>query len=296
MKTFDCTWADETHPLKQIGHNLPDAAYALALTDDQRAAYQELHNEDTLVIGDAHFVRGWARLPILGTEDHWGLGIWIKISPRDFAEYENQHPEPHPPYRGTIANQSLYGAPSLGLAAEMRFRSPEVELEIEMEGSKPVDGQLVRHDLRPEIHFLDDTHPLTRFQRDGLPLDVLREWMSEMSHRGDKEPKREPLVSELAIRGWSIASPTEFGKPIATFSAPPKAGDGVKAYFEVLAADERGDAMIVRAGWWIRLDDVSSPELWSGTLDSYTRFPATIRYRSRVWVRPDQIAEHKPAT
>jgi hypothetical protein len=296
VKSFDCTWAAEKHPLKEIGHKLPDAAISFALSQEQRDEYRRLDNEDTLVIGDAHFVRGWAPFPIRGTEDHWGLGIWIKISPADFAEFESLSPEPYPPYRGTIANQSFYSAPTLGVAAEMRFRPSEIDIEIEMVESKPVDGQFVRHDLRPEIHFVDETHPLAQFQRDGLPLDVLRGWMSDMLHRADKEPKREPFEPELALHGWRIAAPSAFGKAVATLPASPVAGDAVKAYFEVLAADERGETTFVRAGWWIRLDDVSRPELWSGTLDNYTKFPATIRYRSRVWVRADQIVEHAPST
>ena len=47
--------------------------------------------------------------------------------------------------------------------------------------------------------------------------------------------------------------------------------------------------------WWGRLDDTSRPDLWSGTFASSTRVPATLLLGSRVWVRRNQVLEHKPA-
>ncbi len=281
MQEFECTWHRENHDVGETGFNLPDAAFALTVPEDSRMQYRALHNEDTLVIGDAHFVRGWAPLPVNGLPQTWGIGFWIKISASDYAEFERLSPGAHPNYRGTIANQSLHGRPTLGLAAEMVYRPHDV-------------GGGTTTKLRPEIRFLGD-HPLTRFQASGLPADTWRTWVSDLIHEGDPQPGGEPFEAELDQHGWSIHEPDDAGKEPVQFAAPPKVGDTVKAVFGVLASDASGEPTQINAGWWIALDDVARPDRWSGTLSNPTRVPATITVGSRIWVKPGQVIEHAPA-
>lgn len=289
---FECTWTAETHELGEIGFNLPDAAFALSLPEEQRTRYKALRNEDTLVIGDAHFVRGWAPLRIEGMEQKWGLGLWIKISAEDFEEFETLHPNRHPTYRGAIANQSLFGAPTLGTAAEMVFRPQG--LDVAVASPNPGDAQFKAEQLRPEIRFGGD-HPLARFQASGVPVDTWRRWLSDLAHEGDPEPAREPFEGELAGHGWMIHAPQALDKEPARFAEGPKVGDTVKAVFGVVVSDERGQPTQMNAGWWITLDDVARSDLWSGTLSNYTRVPATITLGSRIWVTPKQVIQHMPA-
>jgi hypothetical protein len=144
--SFLCTWDGQQHAVREVGFKRPDAVHALSLSEAERTRLQAGDNEDTAVVGDAFFVRGWAPVPIRNHPDAWGFGFWIQISPRDFAEFEKLDRRAHPKYAGRIANQSLYGAPTLGLEAEMEFR------EVGM---------------RPLIRFTDDAHPLTKLQKDA---------------------------------------------------------------------------------------------------------------------------------
>jgi len=69
----------------------------------------------------------------------------------------------------------------------------------------------------------------------------------------------------------------------------------VKVLISALVADETGARTTITAGWWVRLDDLSRPALWGGTLASNTRVPATLALGSRLWIRPEQIIEHHAA-
>ncbi len=277
MTTFQCTWADEEHEVAEIGFNLPDAAFALALTEEERAKYRSLQNEDDLVIGDAHFVRGYVPLRIRGTDQRWGLGLWVKLSKADFDEFTNLRPAKHPTYQGTIANQDFFGAPTLGSRVEVEFREPDNGVQ-----------------QRPVLRFAAG-HPLAGFEADGLPKDVWRAWNSEFVHHRDPEPADEPVRGALKRDGWMIHALEDVGKEPYPFEAKPKVGDDVKAVFGVLVSDEKGESKQINAGWWITLDDVDRDDRWTGTLSNGTRVPATIRRGSRIWVNPGQILDHASA-
>ncbi len=60
-KDFLCVRHPERHKLNEVAFNLPDAVFALTQPESERDAMKKLDNEDTLTIGDAHFVRGWCR-------------------------------------------------------------------------------------------------------------------------------------------------------------------------------------------------------------------------------------------
>jgi len=178
--TFLCTWDGKLHAIRQIGFNHPDAVYALSLSDAERKRLQATDNDDTAVVGGAFFVRGWAPIPISHELRDWGFGFWIQISPQDFADYEQRGQAEHPTYRGQIANQSIYGAPTLGLAAELELRGGG---------------------LRPIIRFTDDKHPLARLQNTGVDGTQWREWLSEGFHLGEPAPRGAPFLAALDSHG-----------------------------------------------------------------------------------------------
>ncbi|MCP4449338.1 MAG: DUF2199 domain-containing protein [Myxococcales bacterium] len=271
--TFRCTWSDENHPAKEIGFNWPDAVFSMDLSEAERKRYQEGHNEDTHVVGNSHFIRGWAPIKVQGFDKEWGFGFWIRVSKQDFADFEKRGRVDHPKYGGTIANQTLNGAPTLGLAAEMEFRGR---------------GQ------RPLLRFTDTRHPLTQMQKKGVGFDEWRAWCSATFHQGEEEPAGKPFEASFAKHGWQIYLPTDLGKAPFKFGQPPKAGDTVKVGIGVLTASDTGEVKTVNAGWWVRLDDVSNRRLWSGTLASPVRLQTTLTFGSRVWLRPEQAFEYMP--
>lgn len=268
MSTFACTRCAERHPLQELGFNLPDAAFAHGHSPEARA--QLPNNEDTLVLGRAHFIRGWAELRIHGREP-WGLGFWVKVSPDDFADFERRGRVGHPPYAVTIANQDLLEAPTFGLLAELTARGP---------------GQ------RPAIRFTGETHPLTHLQRDGVPEATFTRWLSSAFHHGEPQPSDAPFDGTLEQHGWRIVSAMETGGWPASLAKTPSPGDTVKVRVQVASVGLEGEPFELSAGWWVRLDDVSREGLWSGTLASHVRVPATLSLGARVWVRPEQVLEH----
>ncbi|MDB4954070.1 MAG: hypothetical protein JWO36_1639 [Myxococcales bacterium] len=269
--SFLCTWDGQQHAIREVGFNWPDAVYALSLSEDERKKLQTGENEDTAVVGEAYFVRGFAPIPIRDRHDDWGIGFWIQISPGDFAEFEKLNRVAHPKYAGRIANQSLYGSPTLGLKAEMEF---------------------TREGRRPTIRFTDHRHPLARFQKDGVDEQEWRSWMSEAFHHGDDAPRVDPFQATLDAHGWTVRNPSDLGKAPVSFLKPPGVGDTVKVGIGALVADAKGEITTINAGWWIRLDDVSRPDRWGGTLASHMRVQATLSPGSRVWIRPEQVFEH----
>lgn len=271
-ETFECRRCGQRHPWREIGFAWPDATFALAVPEGEQKALRSGQNEDVLVMRDRlHFVRGWAPVPIRegGT---FGVGFWIQLSRADFEDFERHKRMRHPEYAGKIANQTQLLAPTLGVPAELYARAD---------------------DQRPGLTLKDAAHPLAAAQRDGVPLETVRGWMSVGFHLDDPEPKGAPFTGTLEKHGWTVLDPAEAGRTPAKLEPdrPPKAGQAVKLVVRFVAADEEGNAAGLNAGWWVRLDDVSRPEPWSGTLDNYPRTPATLTRGSRLWFKPSQVIE-----
>jgi hypothetical protein len=272
-EAFECSRCGQRHPWREIGFAWPDATFALSVPEAEQKALRAGKNEDALVMRDhLYFVRGWAPVPIREGGEY-GLGFWLQVSRADFQDFESRKRMKHPTYQGTIANQTLLLAPSLGMKAEMYARAD---------------------DQRPGLRFKDASHPLAMAQRDGVPVETVRGWMSMGFHLEDPEAKGAPFDGTLEKHGWAVLDPEEAGRTPAKLEQPPKAGKAVKVVVRFIAADEEGRATGLNAGWWVRLDDVSRPELWSGTLDNYPRVPATLTRGARLWLKPSQVVEVEP--
>jgi hypothetical protein len=119
---FECPRCGKRHPWKEIGFEWPDASFALTISQEDQANIRQGENEDTLVIGDRLvFIRGWAPVPVKGGGT-FGIGFWIQVAKKDFADFNRLNRIEHPKYVGRIANQALVLAQTLGTRAEMEFR------------------------------------------------------------------------------------------------------------------------------------------------------------------------------
>lgn len=272
-ETFLCTRHDQRHPVREIGYGWPDAVFALKLPPAEKARLTALRNEDVMTVGNGHFVRGWAGFTVKQRAGDWGFGLWVRVSPEDYAAIEKAGSVTST-FTGTIANQELYGAPTLGVSASLEPRGEH---------------------LRPFVRFTDPKHPLTALQKDGVGETQWRQWLSDASHDGDPEPASAPAEGTFEQQGWVIYEPAAAGKTAVVFTSPPLKNDTVKVLMGVRTADENGEPTTVNAGWWVRVDDTSRPELWSGTLASETHFESTIRFGSRIWFKPRQVVQHAPA-
>lgn len=269
-ETFLCVRHGERHALNEVAYGWPDAVFALALPAAEKERLTALRNQDLMVVGEGHFVRGWAPLPVKQRQGEWGIGFWVRVSAESYAAIERAG-DVKSKFEGTVANQGLYGAPTLGLAALLEPRG---------EG------------WRPAIRFTDASHPLAVMQKDGVSETVWRQWLSDTFHQGEPEPLGAPFEGALERHGWSILEPAAAGKTAVEFKAPPAKGDTVKVLMAVRTSDVNGDPSTINAGWWVRVDDTSRADLWSGTLASETRVEATIRLGSRIWFKPGQVVQH----
>jgi hypothetical protein len=122
-----------------------------------------------------------------------------------------------------------------------------------------------------------------------------RQWLSDTLHAGDPEPIGAPFDVSLEGTGWALYEPESVGKIAVSFTAPPAQKDTVKVLMAVQTSDANGNPSTLNAGWWVRVDDTSRRDLWSGTLASETRVEATIRLGSRIWFKPSHVVQHDRA-
>jgi hypothetical protein len=269
--TFTCRRCGKPHPLGEPGFNWPDAVFALDLPEEERARIQAAgDNEDVATVQGRPYVRGWAPIPVHGQAQPLGLGFWVQLSPEDFQAFQAHRGEEHPPYAGRIANQSFYVEPTLGLPAHLVWRGPG---------------------LRPQL-LLDEPegHALARAQRDGIDAALAQAWREELAHKDEPEPARTPYAAALDVHGWELVFPEAAGKTTYVFSTPPAVGDFVKVLVAFRAADAKGDAVMLTAGWWLQVEDASGAT-WSGVLDNYPKVPSTLVRGSRVWFSPKHVLD-----
>lgn len=268
---FRCPLCHEVHEGGEPGFGLPDAAYALTLSAEEREVFAEYDNEDVAIVRDASFVRSVAYFPILGSPLWLGMGFWVHLPAEAFADFEAHERVSHPSYEGRIANQSLYFTPTLGLPVRLDFVGPG---------------------LRPSAVFTDPSHPLTRAQRTGIDAPLADTWRAECLHMGDPAPIDTPWRPDLATHGFEILAAEDVGREPATPARPPASGDKVKVGVSFLASDETGSPARLNAAWWIEVDHVQRPDLWGGTLANHPRVPATIHLGSRLWIEPRHVLQY----
>jgi hypothetical protein len=144
--------------------------YWYALTPDERATRGKL-SEDLCVIrddeGEHFFIRGVLLIPIVGSNDEFTYGVWTTLSEESFRRVVELWDDPkrieEPPYFGWLSN-SIVGYPeTLNLKANVHTSAL---------------------DLRPTIVLEATDHPLAVDQREGVPIERLREIAELHLHAG----------------------------------------------------------------------------------------------------------------
>jgi len=144
-------WADSTSRISNADL-APGVTHFLA--DD----YCVMEDED-------YFVRCVLELPIVGTEDRLGLGVWSTLLKKNFILYLQSFRDPNQgrlgPWFGWFSNR-LSGYPdTLNLKCQVRPRD---------------DRQ------RPTIEIEASDHPLSADQRNGISIDRLIELYAAHGH------------------------------------------------------------------------------------------------------------------
>ncbi len=255
------------------GFRRPDAVFAVPA--EERAG--RVRESDDLVSIDEQvfFIRCVAPVPVIGREEPFAWGFWVRVSREHFEEYRRffdvDPPRDHPGFQGTIANQTRLLPPTLGL---------------------PVHVHLGRGRHRPRLMLLDERHELTQQQNRGITAAAAHGWSDRCGEDVVDPPDDAPSTPRLDREGWRVGDPAELGLRASPPAAPPRLGDEVKAPFVFLAANARGDATERTELMWVQLDEVREDGWWSGTLDDHPYVPGPIDRGSRVWLRPEQALEH----
>ncbi len=154
--TWKCPTCGEDHAglPRDIGFRWPDAY--LAVPEPERAA-RCWGNEDFCVVDAAYFIRCFLPVPITGTGDVFGWGVWARVDQERFEQAltgSKLDCSKEPPFPGVIANDSA-GYPDL-------------------EGT-PVTVQLGSETDRPSLTVRACNRTLYSEQRDGVTLHRLEE-------------------------------------------------------------------------------------------------------------------------
>jgi hypothetical protein len=144
---------------------LPDLAYDApyhyqCLSDEERSSRAKL-NSDFCVIDDRDwFIRGVCMVPIRGTDELFGWGVWVSLSAENFARYKRSFRDPAQSklggFFGWFCNRLPLYPDTLHLRTDVLLQ----------------DGN-----QRPMIKIQDahSDHPLYVDQRDGITRDRLGE-------------------------------------------------------------------------------------------------------------------------
>lgn len=267
--TAACAYCGQEHEELEPGFRRPDAYFAVP--KDERAA--RVSESDDLVCIDerAFFIRCVAPIPVVGREHSYGWGFWVKVAPEHFEEYRRYFsadpPSGHQGFAATLANQTRWLRPTLGL---------------------PVHVHLGSGAARPRLMLLDEAHELSVHQTMGASEAVVHAWSEAISNPRAAEtvPQRE---TSLEVEGWLVSRPEQVGREAHPPTAPPLPGDLAKAAFVFRAADAAGEVSDRVEFMWVQLQDVAADGWWRGTLDNHPFVPGPIDAGSPVWLRAEHV-------
>jgi len=148
--TFTCKVCGEEHEgLPDFGFDAP--VYYLQVPEAERAARCRLSSDFCVIDERYHFVRAVLMIPVLGTAQTFGWGVWSSLSPENFRRYLDiwslDDPGQEGPYFGWLSNRLPFYPDTL-----------ELKLKVVLQP----DGQ------RPLLELEPNDHPLAVDQRDGI--------------------------------------------------------------------------------------------------------------------------------
>ena len=150
-----------------MGFSLPDVVWNVAEKERKRRAK---FNTDVCVLNKKRFfIRGVAFVPIVGTEQQFGWGLWAEVDAAAFQKYLDAFKvdaRGQPPVTGRVANSpQVY--PSLeGHGVNLHFGTPSE---------------------RPTMKLHASTHPLSLEQQRGIPMTRVHE-INDLVHGKRSSP------------------------------------------------------------------------------------------------------------
>ncbi|WP_260844959.1 DUF2199 domain-containing protein [Streptomyces sp. SLBN-31] len=125
-----------------------------------------LSSDQCIIKGQHYFIKGLIEIPVIGSEASFSWGVWVSLSPDNFARalevWNTPDRETEKPYFGWLTTElSLYSPSTLNLKTNAHTR--------------PL-GQ------RPLIELEPTDHPLAVEQRTGITRDRVREIAEAVLH------------------------------------------------------------------------------------------------------------------
>lgn len=157
--SFRCATCSEVHEgLPDLGFGKPDPWFDVP--EHERELRTKCTSDTCVIDGTQFFIRGVLYLPVLGSTESFGLGMWVSQSRDNFERYVVESDESSlPPTFGWLSTQlSFYDVSTFALKTMVHFN-----------GAK----------RRPTIELERTNHPFSVDQRGGITAE--RAW--EIVHR-----------------------------------------------------------------------------------------------------------------
>ena len=132
------------------GYQMPDEIWELSAIEREDRSQIDT---DLGRLDERYFIRGVAFIPVSGTEEYFGWGIWVEVPQEKFFNYAKNYQEDNsetPRFQGLVANQMPSYENTLGLE---------------------VSVQLGSDTERPTFYFKDRGHLLYSEQGNGISIE-----------------------------------------------------------------------------------------------------------------------------
>ena len=160
---FKCSSCGKIHDeLPDIGYREP--YYTFGLPTAEKARRVRLSTDLCALDEEHYFVRGLLQLPIQGSSETLGFGVWSSLSKANFSRYREHYDEDlsnWEPMFGWLSNQLPVFPDTLSL---------------------PLRVQTQGKGTRPFFMLENEDHELVRAQRDGISVEKWWEIVGPVLH------------------------------------------------------------------------------------------------------------------
>ncbi len=166
--TFTCPCCgEEITGLPDVGYDAP--AYYPGTPEEAAAQQATLTSDLCTIAGEDFFIRALCLVPVQGSDQDFGWGVWVSLSKENFQRYSESYGDP---------DQSKLG-PMFGWFSNKLPGYPDtLSLQTTV---VPQDSN-----QRPLVYIneVHQDHPLFAEQREGMPQDKLAKLYAEhLCHR-----------------------------------------------------------------------------------------------------------------
>lgn len=161
---FKCSACNEWHDgLPDMGYDQPD--YAANVPKGERSTRVMLTSDLCSVDKEFFFIRCVLPLPIRGTDENFGWGVWSTLSEKNFTRYREHYDEDMSHW------DPMFGYLSNNLPEYPETLSLKLNVQSQKKGS------------RPKVTLQPTDHPLAVEQRDGIAFEKVLKIVDPFLHQ-----------------------------------------------------------------------------------------------------------------